>query len=80
MSDVKITWNKNSIITSVKESPSISIEPVKILLANPMVHIPKIIGTSNRCKRSIKNVLHLRRLNANAVPIPEIINNAASLH
>ena len=57
-----------------------SVDLVRIPLAKPMVHMPKAMGTSKRLIRSMEKTFHVRRRNANAVPIPEIMNKAANRH
>ena len=78
--DVKKIWRMNATIVSNALFPSKSTEPVKIPPRNPIVHIPKNIGTRRRWRRSVRKVPHVRRLKANAVPIPDIMNNAARRH
>ena len=58
----------------ISTSPRIT-EPAK-----PIVHAPKNIGIRSRLTLSSRKTCHVRRLKANAVPIPEIMNKAASLH
>ena len=48
--------------------------------ANPIVQAPKNMGMSSLLTLSCRNICHVLLLKAKAVPIPEIMNRAASLH
>ena len=83
----KIGIQKNKLLQiipirnpSVKPARVISCSPKITEPAKPIVQAPKNIGISKRLHLSVRNTFQVLRLKAKAVPIPEIINKAASLH